>query len=175
MSIVGTAEVLVTANTAGMAESIKAESSGAFTTLSSDAETAGEDAGSKLSSGMSKGTSGIKSVLSSLGVPEALMGGWAVLGLAVVGVGVEALHLGSQMQAADAAIAVASGSSVKSATAIGNAFLSTAGTTEFSGQTIAKAYASVAGQLKATEGQTLSTSSAMTGVSRSPRAEPGPQ
>jgi TP901 family phage tail tape measure protein len=187
MTIVGTASVVVTADTAGFAESVKAESSGAFTQLGSDADAAGKDAGAslrtgvtdetgkladdvgsdaekaggKLESGMGGSIEKLKSSLESLGIPSGLLTG-AAAGTAAIGlVAVAGVDLAEKMQSADAAIATASGSSVASAKAIGNAFLGTAGSTEFSGQEIATAYATVAGQMKATEGQTLSTSSAM--------------
>ena len=105
---------------------------------------------------------GIKSVLSSMGVPSALLGGWGELGLAVVGVAAASIDLGEKMQSADTAIATSTGQSVASATAIGNAMLDTAGKSEFSGEVQAEAYAAVAGQMKATEGATLNTTQAMT-------------
>jgi hypothetical protein len=84
-----------------------------------------------------------------------------VVAVAVLAAGAAAVDLVMKMQSADTAIATSGGISVKAATAIGNAFLSTAGTTEFSGQKMAEAYATVAGQLRSTEGHALSTKDAM--------------
>jgi hypothetical protein len=67
------------------------------------------------------------------------------------------------METAEASIAGAAGTSVTAADKIGNALLDTAGKSEFSGTEMAKAYAEVAGQLKATEGHALSAGEA-TGV-----------
>lgn len=125
------------------------------TGIEDDLGSVGKRSGTALSKGAESGLSGIKGMLGNLGVPKALLGGWGELGLAVVGVGALAVDLGKKMQSADAAIAVASGSSIKSATAIGNAFLDTAGKSEFSGEEQASAYAAVAGQLKSVEGHTL--------------------
>jgi TP901 family phage tail tape measure protein len=130
--------------------------------LAGDLEKVGEDAGGGLNSGLSSKMGGIKSVLSSIGVPSALLGGWGELGLAVVGVAAASIDLGEKMQSADTAIAASSGQTVASATAIGNAMLDTAGKSEFSGEEQAEAYAAVAGQMKATEGATLDTTQAMT-------------
>jgi TP901 family phage tail tape measure protein len=66
------------------------------------------------------------------------------------------------MQKADASIATSEGVSVKAATNIGNAFLDTGGKVEFSGIKQAQAFSLVAGELKTTEGQALSTAQATT-------------
>ena len=105
---------------------------------------------------------GIKSALSSLGVPNSLLGGWGAMGAAVLGVGVGAIDMGVKMQSADTSIATSAGISTKAATAIGNAFLGTALKSEFSGREMAEAYSTVAGQLGATEGHALTTAQAMT-------------
>src|ERR1035437_602743 len=130
--------------------------------LESDMGGLGSRSGSALEKGASAGGGGLKNMLGSLGVPSALLGGWGELGIAVVGVGAMALDLGNKMQSADTTIATSSGTSVKAATAIGNAMLDTAGKSEFSGIEQATAFPSVAGQLKSTEGQALNTGQAMT-------------
>ena len=122
----------------------------------------GERSGSALSGGTEKHMGGIKSALSSLGVPNSLLGGWGAMGAAVLGVGVGAIDMGEKMQSADTSIANSAGISVKAATAIGNAFLGTALKSEFSGKEMATAYAAVAGQLGAAEGHALTTAQAMT-------------
>jgi phage-related minor tail protein len=86
----------------------------------------------------------------------------ALVAAAAIGaIAAESIHMAMEMQTADAAIAVAGGTSVKAATAIGNAFLGTAGKTEFSGKEMAESYATVAGQLRSTEGHALDASSAL--------------
>lgn len=107
------------------------------------------------------GTTGIKNVLGGLGVPSALLNGWGALGLAVVGVAGDAVRLGIKMQAANAAIAASAGSSVAAATEVGNAFLKTAGHSEFSGLQMAQAYAPIAGQLTSLYGKALNTRNAI--------------
>ena len=90
------------------------------------------------------------------------LGGVALIGVAAgfAGAAAEGLHLATGMQTADAQIAAVSGTSVASAKKIGDAFLGTMGSTEFSGLAMAQAFGQVAGQLKATEGHALSTASA---------------
>ena len=83
--------------------------------LAGDLEKVGEDAGGGLNSGLSSKMGGIKSVLSSIGVPSALLGGWGELGLAVVGVAAASIDLGEKMQSADTAIATSTGQTVASA------------------------------------------------------------
>lgn len=186
--VVGEAEVIITANTAGLEGEIAASSDPAFTKLESDAGDAGalaganlrggvtdetgklkddladdgEDAGNALEKGMGGPLSGIKSALSNLGVPESLLNPEAFGAVAIGAAAAGAVDLAMKMQSADAAIATASGTSVKAATAIGNAFLDTAGKTEFSGEEQAKAYATVAGQLKTLNGTALDTKQAST-------------
>ena len=130
--------------------------------LEKDMGDLGERSGSALSGGTEKHMGGIKSALSSLGVPNSLLGGWGAMGAAVLGVGVGAIDMGEKMQSADTSIANSAGISVKAATAIGNAFLGTALKSEFSGKEMATAYAAVAGQLGAAEGHALTTAQAMT-------------
>jgi TP901 family phage tail tape measure protein len=114
----------------------------------------------KVGSSAEKSSGGIKKMLGNMGVPNALLGGWGALGAGIVGTGALALHFGDQMQSANAAIAVAAGESIKNATAIGNAFLDTAGKSEFSGKEMAQAYAGVAGQLESVQGSVLTTAQA---------------
>ena len=151
--------------------------------LGSDLGDAGLLAGSNLKGGLTKGTEGIakdatkavetettkmqqllkasgdkaKSTLSSFGVPQSLLTGYGAAALGIGAIGAVSIKLASDMQSADASIATSAGESVKAATSIGDAFLATAGQSEFSGIKQAQAFAQVAGQLKATEGQALST------------------
>ena len=129
--------------------------------LADDVGKDGERAGQSLGQGVEKGGSGIKSTLSSFGVPESLLSGWAGAGIAVAAVGGIAIDMGEKFQSAETAISVASGTTIGAADKIGQAFLATAGSSEFSGTEMAKAFASVAGQLKSTEGAALNTSQAM--------------
>lgn len=99
---------------------------------------------------------------------EGLIGGLGkipVPGLAAAAafalVSVEAFKVGMEMQSLDARIATASGTTMAAAKQIGDAFLGTAGTSEFSGQEMAAAFAGVAGQLKATVGHALSAAEAL--------------
>ena len=151
----------------------------------------GEDAGSKFSDAMSGGLGKLANLISNTGLPlgplsEGLekssdatkdldssssglfntmsgVGKVAFLGLAVAGAAAaaEGIHLAQNMQSADAAIAVAAGTSTKAATDIGNAFLATAGKSEFSGIEMADAFGQVAGQLKSAQGSALSTAQAL--------------
>ena len=84
-----------------------------------------------------------------------------VLAVGLAAGAAESIHLAMNMQHADAAIAGHAGISMKAATDIGNAFLSTAGSTIFSGQEMASAYASVAGQLGQLQGHALNAKQAL--------------
>ena len=159
--------------------------------VASDLEKDGEDAGGKFSNAMSGGLGKLANLISNTGLPLGPLsdglekssdatkdldsssgslfntmsgvGKVAFLGLAVAGAAAaaEGIHLAMSMQSADAAIAVASGTSTKAATDIGNAFLATAGKSEFSGIEMANAFGQVAGQLKSAQGSALSTTQAM--------------
>lgn len=215
--LVGTAEILIVPSTAGFEEALKAKSDASFGQFKNDAETAGEDAGAglrtgvgkessklagdmekdgaKAGEGLHKGMSGplskLASLISNTGLPLgglstglekagvaaedsggkaegfgqklSHVGGIAAAGLAggLLVAGAAAVDVGEKMQSADAAIAAASGTSTKAASAIGTAFEGTAFKSEFSSVEMAKAFASVAGQLKATQGSALNSSQAM--------------
>lgn len=77
MTVVGTAEYIVTANAAGFDAEMKAETAGGFSGLSKDAETAGQDSGAALSSGVKAGTKDLKTDLEKVGEDggSALSGG----------------------------------------------------------------------------------------------------
>lgn len=122
--------------------------------FSKEAKEAGESASSA-----GEDSRGMLGALGSVPVPA--LAGAAALGI----ISAEAFKMGVEMQSADEKIAVASGSTIKAATAIGNAFLKTQN--EFSGQTMATAYDGVAGVLKSTEGHTLGVSGAMQVMSAS--------
>lgn len=191
MTVIGTAEVLVVANTSMLAKELQASSAPAFSTLEKDAAVSGELAGAGLAGGVTSETkklegdlaahgeksgnafgksltgavkshsSGFASTLSSFGVPASMMSGWGMAAVAVGAVGAVAIHLGSQMQTANVSIANASGTTVKAASAIGDAFLGTAFKSEFTGTEMAKAFAGVAGELKGVEGHALNVAEAM--------------
>lgn len=159
--------------------------------LAADAEHDGQRAGEGLHKGISSSLSKLAGVIESTGLPlgalsagldkagEAAehassrsaglsgaldkLGGVALAGVAAAGVvaaGV-GVHLATAMQSADASIAATSGTSVQAATQIGDAFEGTAFKSEFSAETMGKAYATVAGQLKATQGAALTSAQAM--------------
>lgn len=75
--------------------------------------------------------------------------------------GAEGIHLAMSFDTATSKIAAAAGISQKAAHDIGESFLSTAGSTTYSGTQIAQAYAGVAAQLGATQGHALSTAQAL--------------
>lgn len=124
-----------------------------FSALSNDVEDAGETAG--------RTGGGFKNLLSSMGVPQSLLGGWGELGVAVAGTAAAGLDLAEKMQDAETEIADSADTSAAAAKRIGDAFLATAGHSEFSGLEMANAYAAVAGQLRSTEGKALDTAQAM--------------
>lgn len=152
--------------------------------LAGDLEKDGAKAGEGLSKGASGGLSKLAGLLSNVGVPigglqtkleqagaasTGMEGSLAGLGgpLAAVAAGSllaggYAVHLAMGMETAETSIANAAGTSVEAATKIGNAFLDTAGKSEFSGQEMAGAFAQVAGQLKVTEGHALGVKEAVT-------------
>ena len=158
--------------------------------LADDAEKDGERTGDSLSKGMGKGFSKLANLVSNTGLPlgglsskldetgKSLqgadskasglggtlshVGGYALLGVAA-GFGVAAvagIKMAEGMQTADASIKSATGSSMRSAEAIGNAFLGTAFKSVYGGKELTTAYAGVAGQLKETVGHVLSTGEA---------------
>lgn len=93
----------------------------------------------------------------------ASVGGVATLaiGAGVAAVAVASVDLASKFQSTTTSIAANAGISNTAAKSIGDAFLNTAGTTMFSGQQMATAYATVAGQLGETQGKALSSSQAL--------------
>jgi TP901 family phage tail tape measure protein len=188
MALVGEAEILITANTAefkGQLAALDADSS--LGGLGAGADSAGKNIGEDLASGVSLGakdigkdtekdleqsTGRMKGVVSdatgkmsnslqSLGIPASLLSGTAVATIGVLALGGAVVDLGAKMQSAEAAIAASSGQSVEAVTKIGNAFLSTAGTSEHSGIEMATAFSKVAGQLKATQGSALNATEAL--------------
>jgi TP901 family phage tail tape measure protein len=184
--IVGEAEVIIRANTAGLDAELGATDLGAGG-LTSKAATAGEDAGLALTGGVKKETgklgadvakdgedaggmfagalskplSSAKSMLSGLGVPEAVLTGWGAAGVAVAAIGAASIDAAMKMQTADATISTSEGITVKAATNVGDAMLGTSGKSEYSGQQMAVAFGAVAGQLKATQGSALTTAQSM--------------
>jgi Phage tail lysozyme/Phage-related minor tail protein len=155
--------------------------------LADDVEKDGSKAGERLSKGIGSGLSKLADLAANTGLPigglsskldeaskslqdtdhkssslgESLdhLGGYALLGVgaaaAVAVVGTTKLAEG--MQKADATIAGAEGTSQHFATTVGNEFLKTGASAEFTGKQMAMAFGEVAGQLKATEGHALSS------------------
>jgi TP901 family phage tail tape measure protein len=80
---------------------------------------------------------------------------------AVGAVGAESVHLALNFDQATGKIAASAGISNAAAKSIGDAFLSTAGSTTFSAQEIATSYAGVAGQFGAVEGHALTAKQAL--------------
>ena len=158
--------------------------------LADDVEKDGERGGEGLSKGLSGGLSKISNVLGATGLPlesfrtgldkagEAAgetehrtsglggalneVGKVALIGFAGAAAAAAAagVDVGEKMQSAEASIAGAAGTTVKAADQIGSAFLDTGGKSEYSGVQMAQAFASVAGQLKATEGRALDAAQA---------------
>ena len=154
-----------------------------------EVEQSGARSGGKLTSSFSKGLSGLSSMLGlgfldpvSKGVDKAgehmeeaggktsgfmgklqNLGGGIAIGAAVglAAVSAEGIKLGMTMESTDSHIAAAGDTSQRVAKQIGDAFLGTAGTTTFSGQEMATAYAGVVGQLTATQGHALNASQAL--------------
>jgi Phage-related minor tail protein len=146
----------------------------------------GEEGGGRLSKGIGSGLSKLADLASNTGLPigglsskldeagksmqdteghasnlgEKLdhLGGYALLGVgaAAAVVGAESVHLAEGMQTADTAIANAEGTSTSFAKNVGDEFLKTGASAEFTGSQMATAFGEVAGQLKATEGHVLS-------------------
>lgn len=161
----GEAEVVATLNGSKFRTEVRelgqGSGQGSLGALGKDGERAGEQVGAGLEKGAKSKLSGFKSALGSFGVPEGLLSPKALGIGALVGVGAAAVDLGMKAQSASAMIATSAGITTKAAQSITSAMLDTAGASEFSGIEQAKAFASVAGQLKATEGQALSTKDAM--------------
>ena len=166
MTVVGEASILIRPVTTGFEGELKKQTDASLVGFRKDAEAAGAEAGAGLRGGVTKESGKLAGDLEKHGnaagaaLSSGVKKGLLVVGAAAVGAAASAVHLAESMQSADASIAAASGTSVKSATAIGNAFLDTAGKSEFSGEQMAKAYAGVAGQLKATEGHALNAAQA---------------
>ena len=185
MAIVGEVEVLVRANTTMLGADIAGagEVDSSLAGLAAKTEAGGKVAGQGLKDGLEIGGAGLatgltadveketgkmeglfnelgqkaSNSLNSVGVPKAFLNGPAVAGVAAAAVGVFAVKMASDMQDATASIVSSEGITVKAAQNIGAAFDSTAFKSEYSGIAQAQAFAAVAGQLKATEGQALTT------------------
>ena len=185
--VVGEAEVVIRANTAGLDAELAASGDAGFATLGTKADKAGEDAGMGLSAGLGRGAKDIgedaekdlekstgrmkglvndfsskaKSTLQGIGVPASLLTGTAAATLAIGGVAAVAIDLGSKMQKANATIAASSGQSIEAVTKIGDAFLTTAGVSQHSAIDMSNAFGMVAGSLKLTEGHALTAKQAL--------------
>lgn len=126
--------------------------------LEGDATKSGDRAGSGLASAMSAklGKSaesgplgGLTKMLEGVPIPAAVAGG------ALLAVGGVIIDAGLKMQEATSKIAASAGISQQAAAGIGQAFNSTAGTVTFTGQEMAVAFATVAGQLTTLNGKAL--------------------
>src|SRR6185437_15520266 len=166
MTVVGEASILIRPVTTGFEGELKKQTDASLVGFRKDAEAAGAEAGAGLRGGVTKESGKLAGDLEKHGnaagaaLSSGVKKGLLVVGAAAVGAAASAVHLAESMQSADASIAAASDTSVKSATAIGNAFLDTAGKSEFSGEQMATAFATVAGQLKETEGHALDAAQA---------------
>ena len=160
-------------------------------TIEKDLETKGAAGGSKLTSGLARGLSGIGNVVNNftggmLPITQATdkmaehlkgasggadtfagklqnLGGGVALG-AAAGIAVfsgVAIHMYESFQTATAQIAASGDITQKTATDIGKAFLSTGGTVTFTAQEMATAFAGVAGQVKEINGGTITTQASM--------------
>jgi phage-related protein len=187
MALVGEAEILIKANTAAFKGELAAAADEAGGGLATKTDQIGQDAGAALSGGVAKESESLgkemekqgeksggmfskafkkpleegKGLLGNLGVPESLMTGWGAAAAAGAGIAAISVDMAMKMQEADTQIAISAGISTKAAKSIGDAFLSTAGTTKYSGQEQAVAFAAVAGQLKALQGSALTTKQSM--------------
>jgi TP901 family phage tail tape measure protein len=83
------------------------------------------------------------------------------IGVALVATAALAVKMAADMQGADAKIQGNAQITAKAATAIGDAFLSTAGKSTFSGSEMAKAFAPVAGVIQMISGHTLTAADSM--------------
>lgn len=83
------------------------------------------------------------------------------VGAAIAGVAAVSVDLASKYQTATNQIAASEGISTSAAAAVGQAFLTTAGTVTFSGQQIATAFAQVAGQAKEVNNGALSAAQSL--------------
>jgi hypothetical protein len=142
---------------AGKAAGLSADEQVAAARRAADAQKAAADeqiAATKKAADASKAAADAHSKISKVG---------GVVALGAVGAAVEAVKLGTAYQTAQAAIQGATGQSVKEVAKLTGAF-STLGTgsqaAAGSGMQMEAAYASVAGQLKLTEGHALSTAEA---------------
>jgi len=171
---------------AGLAGGVEQETKKLGSKLEKDGEAAGGNFGNGIRAGLSK----LLGVAGGLGIPvkplqEGLhkageaaqeaekhstslfdkfagVGKVATFGVAAAAAAAaaEGLHLAQSMQTADAQIAVSANISSAAANKIGQAFLNTGGTTEFSAQEMATAYAKVAGQMTAVQGTALTATQA---------------
>ena len=182
--IVGSAEVVVSANTKPFVAELEGQTRTALAEVEREGKLAGERTGAAMASGVKSGSaamaaetraagaaagSGLASKLEegSARSQAALVGVGATgkkvmggLGLAILGAAAEGVHLAESIQTSEAAIASATGTSIAAAKKIGDALLGTAGKSEFSGAKQAEAYAQVAKQLALTQGRVLSAAQA---------------
>ena len=191
MTIVGEAWINVRAHTSEFKGDLARGTQPALEELEVESEAAGRRGGGNLGKGFTSGLKGLVGALTGIGLPLGAAGeGTAKLGqhmaetesrgkglfgtMAGIGqsallgvgaaaaiVGVESIKAAGAFDHATAAIAGGAGISSKAAKDIGDAFLSTAGKTEYSGTEMASAYAKVAGQLGLTEGHALSAKEAL--------------
>lgn len=143
MIVLGEAEILIRPSTAGFAAATEAQTKAGLAKAETVAAESGGRMGKALATGIKVGAAGF------------------------VAVGGAALDLAAKYQTATTKIAASADISTKAAGKIGDAFLTTAGHSIYSAQTIAAAYAPVAGQLGAVEGHALSAGEALKVMSAS--------
>jgi Phage tail lysozyme/Phage-related minor tail protein len=130
-------------------------SQGKLEAASKAASDAQVDAAAKASAAQDAASEKVK----NFGSAYANLGKWAIAGgLAAAGVSVD---LAMKYQTATESIAANSDITSKAAAKIGQAFLGTAGHSIYSGEQISEAFASVAGQLRITEGGALNAAQAL--------------
>src|SRR5487761_1953505 len=169
MTIVGEAWLLVRAKSEQFAQDLEAHTSPGFQSLRGNAEKAGEDAGGLLGQGVCQGARGIEKDLEATGerggknlgegMSKSLSGITGTLGQLLGSVGVpmdqfkgKTEQLTGQVdklsQSNGGLLSAISAIPTGAAKKVGDAFLTTAGTTTFSASAIAAAFAGVAGQAR---------------------------
>lgn len=191
MTIVGEAWINIRAHTEAFKKDVIAGTEPALAELETESKLVGERSGKSLSGGFGNGLKGLAGSLTGLGLPLGAAGegvgklgehmaetetkgkslgqtfqsvsSGAMLGLAAGAavIGVESIKMAGQFDTAMAGVQASAGISAKAAKSIGDAFQSTAGTSEFSSTEMATAYAKVAGSLGLTEGHALTAKQAL--------------
>lgn len=153
MTVVGTAEIIAHAVTTGFERELETGAQRGFKVVEEEARVAGVSAGESMAGGVAASEAKMTGSWARIGAAgkRAFMG----IGLAAGASLAESVHLAEGMQKTDAAIAGSTHQSVAHATAIGDAFLKTAGVNTYAGTELAKAYSNVAGELQNLNGKHL--------------------